>query len=77
MADFEAVALLINRARQVMPDFGLTPGNSLTVVKLCRLVEGLPLGLELLAGQLYGFGLAAVLDAHRELAGSSYCVRII
>jgi predicted ATPase/DNA-binding SARP family transcriptional activator/Tfp pilus assembly protein PilF len=66
LVNFEAVTLLMNRARQVIPDFSLTPGNSLTVVKLCRLVEGLPLGLELLAGQLYGFTPDQVLEAVRE-----------
>ena len=45
----EAVSLFCQRARQAHPAFGLTAENAPGVRAICRLVEGLPLGLELAA----------------------------
>ncbi|MBE2239422.1 MAG: tetratricopeptide repeat protein [Caldilineaceae bacterium] len=45
----EAVMLYVERARQVSPDFALTPANAAAVERICTLLEGLPLGLELAA----------------------------
>jgi predicted ATPase len=47
-----AVRLLIERARQVRPSFVLTAANSEAVAELCRLLDGIPLALELAAAQL-------------------------
>jgi len=44
-----AVALFAQRARQVKMNFALTPENSKTITRICQLVDGLPLGLELAA----------------------------
>ena len=44
-----AVALFTQRARQVKMNFVLTPEDSRTVTRICQLVDGLPLGLELAA----------------------------
>ncbi len=44
-----AVALFTQRARQVKMNFVLTPEDSQTITKICQLVDGLPLGLELAA----------------------------
>ena len=43
-----AVQLFIERARQVRPDFSLAD-NRASVVRICQLVEGLPLAIELAA----------------------------
>lgn len=45
----DAVQLFVQRAKQAQPSFDLTPETLPDVLKLCRLVEGLPLGLELAA----------------------------
>jgi predicted ATPase/DNA-binding XRE family transcriptional regulator len=45
----EAIMLYIERARQVAPDFALTPANRAAVTRICTLLEGMPLGLELAA----------------------------
>ena len=47
--EFEAVQLFVRRAQQANPSFELTAETVGGVVEVCRLVEGLPLGLELAA----------------------------
>ncbi len=44
-----AVALFIDRMRQVQPEFTLTAQNMAAVLEICQLVEGLPLAIELIA----------------------------
>ena len=49
ISQFDAVQLFVQRAIQAQFNFALTPGTSTHVLKLCRLVEGSPLALELAA----------------------------
>lgn len=46
---YEAVQLFVQKARQVHPAFSLDEENLECVVRICRLVEGMPLGIELAA----------------------------
>jgi len=48
-ADYDAVALFVQRARQVVADFQLTTHDAerQAVHRICQLVEGQPLGIEL------------------------------
>lgn len=48
-AEYPAVQLFALRARQVRADFELTPEDLPAVVEICRLVEGMPLAIELAA----------------------------
>jgi DNA-binding SARP family transcriptional activator/predicted ATPase len=52
LAGSSAVALFIQEARRVQAGFRLTPEVAADVVRICRLVEGMPLGLELAANWL-------------------------
>ena len=46
---FDAVRLFARRARRARPDFEMTASDVPHVVRICRLVDGLPLALELAA----------------------------
>ena len=45
----EAVKLFLTHALRADPEFSLTGGNLFFVIKICRLVGGMPLGIELAA----------------------------
>ncbi len=49
---FSAVQLFLERARRVRPGFELSRSNLAQVVEICRLVQGMPLGIELAASWL-------------------------
>ncbi|MFN2189346.1 MAG: ATP-binding protein [Candidatus Promineifilaceae bacterium] len=46
---YSSLALFTERARQVEPHFNITTDNVQAVSRICRLVDGLPLGIELAA----------------------------
>ncbi|MGH8942030.1 MAG: AAA family ATPase [Acidimicrobiia bacterium] len=55
IADSDAVALFVERARTVSPEFGLTADNEQVVAAITRKLDGLPLALELAAARLRSF----------------------
>ncbi len=49
LAQFDAVQLFVDNAARVRPGFSLDEDNVGTVVEICNLTEGMPLGIELAA----------------------------
>ncbi len=52
LVEYPAVKLLIERARDVKPDFAVTDENAAAVSTICTRLDGLPLALELAAARL-------------------------
>lgn len=50
---YSAVALFLSRARRLRPELKLSPSENLALAQICRLLQGLPLGLELAAAAIW------------------------
>ncbi len=61
--ELAAVAMFVDRARAVRPDFRVSEDNVAAVTGICRRLDGLPLALELAASHL------SLLSPHRLLDG--------
>jgi len=57
----DAVALFVERARRIRPDFHLTDDNASAVAGICRRLDGLPLAIELAAARIKIFSPDAML----------------
>ncbi len=69
-----SVRLFVERAQDAMPGFTLTAENASAVVRICRMLDGLPLALELAAARLRVLSpeqLAGRLDSMLDLLSSS------
>ena len=59
---YDAVRLLVEQAKRVNPRFELIPGELAPAIDVCRLVNGLPLGIELAAVWTRLMPLAGIAD---------------
>jgi predicted ATPase/DNA-binding SARP family transcriptional activator len=67
VAEFEAVRLLVSRARAVSHRFELTEANARSIADICAAVDGLPLAIELAGATLKQFSPA---ELRERLAAS-------
>ncbi len=67
LAHYGAVALFLERAREVQPTLQLTAVTAPLITEICRRLDGLPLALELAAARLKVLSLQALLErlSHR------------
>jgi predicted ATPase/class 3 adenylate cyclase len=63
----ESVKLFVERAKAANSRFRLTPANAADVAALCRIVEGLPLALEIVAAQVRYRPLSRLREMRAEL----------
>ncbi|HEX6309898.1 MAG TPA: BTAD domain-containing putative transcriptional regulator [Longimicrobiales bacterium] len=52
LAASDAVRLFVDRARDVQPQFSLSPGNAVAVAAICARLDGIPLAIELAAARV-------------------------
>jgi predicted ATPase/class 3 adenylate cyclase len=74
LGSVDSVRLFVERARSVLPGFELTDDNAAAVVEICRLLDGLPLGIEIAVARLPLLGPAGIRDRLAQkanLPGSS------
>lgn len=71
----DAVALFVERVREVRPDYDPERHEMAAVVRICRRVDGIPLGLELAAARLRSMSAGDLADrleeSFRILSGSA------
>jgi predicted ATPase/DNA-binding CsgD family transcriptional regulator len=52
LAEYDAIRLFVDRAGTVAPDFELTEQNAPAVARVCRMLDGMPLAIELAAARV-------------------------
>ena len=72
---YDAVRLLVDRARAVRPGFTVTNDNASAVGRICRVLDGMPLAIELAAARMRTMAVAQLAerldDRFRLLTGGS------
>jgi len=66
LAGHEAVRLFAARAAGARPGFALTKDNTASVARLCRTLDGIPLGIELSAARVRALSVEQIADRLRD-----------
>jgi non-specific serine/threonine protein kinase len=66
LAEQPSVALFVERARALRPDFAITPDNASLIAEICVRLDGLPLAIELCAAQIDVLPPRVMLDGLRR-----------
>ncbi len=66
LAGHEAVRLFAARAAGARPGFALTEANTASVARLCRTLDGIPLGIELSAARVRALSVEQIADRLRD-----------
>ena len=69
---YTAVALFVQRARALRPEFHLEDRQVEQVVEICRRLDGLPLAIELAAGQIRHMSAASLLDRLKDRTNTGF-----
>ncbi|MFZ6027696.1 MAG: diguanylate cyclase [Chloroflexota bacterium] len=62
LEEYSAIQLFVSIARNIRPDFRLGESNRHEVMRICSLLEGLPLGIEIAASWIQAFSCQEVAD---------------
>jgi predicted ATPase len=62
LAKIDSVRLFVQRSRQATPDFRLTEENAGQIAKICSMLDGLPLAIELAAARTRVFSPATIVE---------------
>lgn len=63
LLNYSSIALFVERAKRLQHNFRLTAENQAAIVAICRLVDGLPLAIELAAALIKRYSSAALYQA--------------
>jgi diguanylate cyclase (GGDEF)-like protein len=69
LVNYAAIKLFISRANHSLPGFQIDDGNAGHILNICRLVDGLPLGIELAAASIRNFNPQQIADGLQENLG--------
>ncbi|MBV7334095.1 hypothetical protein KFU94_38850, partial [Chloroflexi bacterium TSY] len=65
-ADSPSVKLFVNNARRTSPNFHLHQENVSSIARICRLLEGFPLGIELASNWVEHYQVAEIVEAIQQ-----------
>jgi predicted ATPase/DNA-binding SARP family transcriptional activator len=68
--DFEAAALFLDRAQRAKPDFDLTPTKRASIVEIVRMLDGIPLAIEMAAVRARSTPLPVIADQLDDMFAS-------